>query len=69
MTAPAPPSPLPHLLKVPDMARVLGVSAKRGYELVPELPPGAIVRLGRAIRIREDALRAWIEAGGTTSTP
>lgn len=60
-------APLPTLLRVPDMARALGISAKRAYELVPELPPGAVVRLGRAIRIREDVLRAWIEAGGTSA--
>ena len=47
-------------------AEILGVSEQRVYELVRTgiLPPGVVVRLGRQVRIDEDALREWIAAGG-----
>lgn len=65
MTAAPTTTTMPVLLRVPEMARALGVSAKRGYELLTVLPAGAVVRLGRQVRVRQDALVAWIEAGGT----
>lgn len=51
------------LLRIPCVARVLNVSEARAYELVREgvLPA---VRLGRQVRISEEALRAFIERGG-----
>jgi excisionase family DNA binding protein len=47
-------------------AEILVVSQSRFYELVRThvLPPGVVVRLGRQIRVDEDALEAWIRAGG-----
>lgn len=69
MTAPpdAAPLVLPRLMKVAEVARALNCSICRAYELVPHLPAGAVVRLGRGIRIREDVLAVWIAAGGTAA--
>jgi excisionase family DNA binding protein len=49
-------------------AEILGVTQARFYELVRTqiLPPGVIIRLGRQIRVDEDALEAWIRSGGQT---
>ena len=47
-------------------AEILGVSQGRFYDLVRThvLPPGVVVRLGRQIRVDEDALEEWIKSGG-----
>ena len=47
-------------------AQILGVKEGRVYEMIRTglLPAGVVVHLGRQIRIDEDALRAWIHAGG-----
>ena len=47
-------------------AQILGVSEGRLYEMVRTglLPVGVVVRLGRQIRLDEDALVEWIKAGG-----
>jgi excisionase family DNA binding protein len=54
------------LIAVSAASAVLGISAQRTYELVRTgvMPPGVAVRLGRQVRIDEEALRAWIHAGG-----
>ena len=51
------------LLTAKRLAEVLNVSEARAYELMRDgtLP---VVRLGRQVRIDEDALRAFIAAGG-----
>lgn len=33
------------------------------------IPPGVVVRLGRAIRINPERLEEWIASGGTTPPP
>lgn len=50
----------PLLLKVPEAARLLGVSRTRVYELMQrgELP---VIRLGRSVRIPYAALQGWID--------
>jgi excisionase family DNA binding protein len=51
------------LLTVPEVARVLRVSPPRVYELARDgLIP--VVRLGRQVRVEQDALRRWIASGG-----
>ncbi len=54
------------LTTVEHGAQILGVSDGRLYEMVRTglLPPGVVVHLGRQIRIDEDALAEWINAGG-----
>ena len=51
------------LLTMQEVARVLRVSEARAYELARDqlLPT---VRLGRQLRVEEEALRQWIRAGG-----
>jgi excisionase family DNA binding protein len=51
------------LLKVNEVATILDVSVARAYELARTgvLPS---VRLGRQVRIAEEALRNWIQTGG-----
>lgn len=53
------------LITVKRFSEIAGVRLARGYELARQLPPGVRVLLGRQIRINEDALTKWIEAGGT----
>jgi len=57
------PTPLKKLLRVPAIADALDITTQRARELVRT---GAIkcVRVGRQVRVSEDELRAYIEAGG-----
>ena len=51
------------LLSIDEVARRLGVRRARAYELVREgLLPA--VRLGRQVRVSNEALRAWVLGGG-----
>lgn len=51
------------LMSVREVSDLLKVKPHRIYEMVREgLLPG--VRLGRQVRISEDALRRWIQNGG-----
>lgn len=52
------------LLKVEDVARLLGVSKPHAYNLVArgEIPS---VRIGRSLRVRRDQLLAWLDATGS----
>ena len=51
------------LMKVNDVADVLGVSEARVYELVrEEILPG--VRLGRSVRVSKSELERFVAAGG-----
>jgi excisionase family DNA binding protein len=51
------------LLKISDVAFILNVSEERAYSLARE---GLIptVRLGRQVRVDEQALISWIQYGG-----
>ena len=51
------------LLKAKTLAEMLGVSEARAYELMREkiLPT---VRLGRQVRVSQDALEHFISSGG-----
>jgi excisionase family DNA binding protein len=53
------------LLHMNEVARRLGVSLQRAYELGRQglLP---IVRLGRQMRVEEHRLLAWIDKGGAS---
>lgn len=53
-------TPVPRLLKVPDVIRLTGLPQWRVYELVAD---GKIphMRVGRTLRFSEQALAAWIE--------
>ena len=50
----------PILIRVPEAARILGISRSKAYELINDgrLP---VVRLGMSIRVNRSALLALIE--------
>lgn len=51
------------LLRISEVAQILDVTEARAYEMARQgLFP--IVRLGRQIRVDEEALRRWIIDGG-----
>lgn len=55
--------PAMRLLRAEEVAEALGVAKSRVYDLVHAgLLPA--VRLGRQIRIDEEALRDWVRNGG-----
>lgn len=58
---------VPRLLTVDQMASLLGVTAKRGYDLISLqiVPSDIVVRLGRQVRITESGLLHWIASGGS----
>lgn len=55
---------LPRLLTAREVADRTGIPLSRIYELVrlEKLPH---VRLGRAVRFSAEAVREWLDAGGT----
>lgn len=48
------------LLRVPEVAKALGLGRTKVYELIAagELP---VIRLGRAVRVSVAALQKWVE--------
>ena len=48
------------LLRVPEAAQLLGIGRSTLYELIAagEIP---VVHVGRAVRVRADAVKAWVE--------
>ena len=55
------------LLLVEDVAKLLKVSRRRAYEMARNgIRPA--VHLGKSVRVPEQKLRAWIEAGGARAT-
>jgi excisionase family DNA binding protein len=64
-----PPSPsgaLPHLLTVGDVATALRTSKKAVYAMLERCQLPGVLRIGRRVLIREDALLDWL---GQKSTP
>ncbi len=59
----ATPAPV-RLLRVDEVAELLGLSVPRTYEIVRERKLDA-VRIGRSVRVDPRALEAFITAGGT----
>ena len=54
-------APTPRLLlRVPEVAKALGLGRTKVYELIEtgELP---VIRLGRAVRVSVTALQKWVE--------
>ncbi len=58
---------VPQLITAADVAKILAVSERRVQALARNgiLPA---VRVGRQLRFDEEALKAWIKAGGKTET-
>ena len=55
---------MPRLVTLRQVAEVLGVSGRKvRNDIASGLFGPAVVRLGRAVRIREAELTAWVEAG------
>ncbi len=53
------------LMTIPEVSDLLRVPRARAYELAREgLIP--VVRVGRQVRVSDDALSRWIESGGTS---
>ena len=51
------------LLKIEEVAKLLSIPKARAYQLARDsLIP--VVRIGRQIRVSEEALAAWVEHGG-----
>ncbi len=48
------------LLRIPEVAKALGLGRTKVYELIAagELP---VIRLGRAVRVSVTALQKWVE--------
>jgi excisionase family DNA binding protein len=55
----------PLLLRVPEVARLLGISRSAMYQLVAsaQVP---VVRIGRSIRVVRKGLEAWIDRTAAT---
>lgn len=58
---------LPRLVTARELSRETGIPRYRIYELsrTGKLPH---VRIGRAVRFSRQAVREWVEAGGTEPT-
>jgi len=50
----------PELLRIPELARRLGVSLRVCYDLVTRGTLPGVVRVGRRIFVRRRALEAWL---------
>ena len=57
---------VPHLLTAVEVAELLRTSTKAIYAMVERVQLPGIVRVGRRVLIREDALLDWL---GQKSTP
>lgn len=54
------------LVTIPQVAKLLGVSVQRAYELARcGIIPS--VRMGRQVRVDLDCLEEWVRSGGTNS--
>ena len=55
------------LLRVPEVAKALGLGRTKVYELIAagELP---VIRLGRAVRVSVRTLQKWVEERDKQST-
>lgn len=66
---------MPELLRVRDVAAVLGISRRVAYDLIRRGALPGVVRVGRAIYVRRLALDAWLRgadgraAGGDVGGP
>lgn len=56
---------MPNLLKVAEFQRIARVSKTQAYNLLPMLPKGCVVRIGRQIRLDKRKLLAWLSLGGS----
>lgn len=56
------------LLRVPEVAKALGLGRTKVYELIAtgELP---VIRLGRAVRVSVTALQKWVDEREKRSLP
>ena len=54
----------PKLIRVDEFALRVGVTRDQAYYLIRDMPLGVVVRLRRRIRLNEEKLNKWIEAGG-----
>jgi excisionase family DNA binding protein len=51
----------PELLRIPQVAQILGVSVRVCYDLVSRGVLPGVVRSGRALFIRKRALERWLQ--------
>jgi excisionase family DNA binding protein len=58
-------APAPLLWRVRDLAAAMSTSERGIWKLLSagRLPDGAVVRVGRSVRIRRESVETWIRAG------
>lgn len=52
------------LLKVPEVARRLGISVSAVYEAARQNRIGGLVRVGRCVRFDSERFEDWLDKGG-----
>lgn len=57
------------LITVREGAAILGLNVNVTYQKIRagQIPAGIAVRIGNVVRIHEQKLKAWIDAGGSLS--
>lgn len=55
---------IPRLVDAEEIADVFGVPRQQVHQMIRDQQLPGIVKLGRRVRVREDKLREFIEAGG-----
>jgi excisionase family DNA binding protein len=70
-TARAPAGACKALLRVPEVAAILGVSPRVAYEWLASgvIPHEAMVRAGRALYVKRRALDAWLAGRDGVKSP
>ncbi|MBI4423556.1 MAG: helix-turn-helix domain-containing protein [Elusimicrobia bacterium] len=60
----------PRLLSVPELCRYLSMPRRTvyGYVARGRFPPGAVRRIGRALRFEKTAIDAWVSAQPTSAS-
>ena len=51
------------LLRVPDVAKLLGVSSRRVWQLIATQGTPPVVKIGRSTRLRASEVNDWIKLG------
>ena len=63
------PTQLPTLIRVEDLAQLLGLSLQQAYDAARCLPNGVVMRIGTRIRIDAARLTEWLAEGGSATLP
>lgn len=55
------PAPMPHLLNIDEVAKIIRTTRKGVYALIAKGGIGGVVRLGRRVLIDSYELQAWLD--------